>query len=39
LHASALAAPEPVGDVLALNVFAIVDPVAARLVSPAFSRA
>jgi RNA polymerase sigma factor (TIGR02999 family) len=37
LHASAIAAPEPVGDVLALNdaldAFAAVDPVAARLVS------
>jgi RNA polymerase sigma factor (TIGR02999 family) len=40
LHASAIAAPEPVGDVLALNdaldVFATVDPVAARLVSLRF---
>jgi RNA polymerase sigma factor (TIGR02999 family) len=40
LHASAIAAPEPVGDVLALNdaldVLATVDPVAARLVSLRF---
>jgi DNA-directed RNA polymerase specialized sigma24 family protein len=40
LHASAIAAPEPVGDVLALNdaldAFATVDPVAARLVSLRF---
>jgi RNA polymerase sigma factor (TIGR02999 family) len=40
LHASAIAAPEPVGDVLALNdaldVLATVDPVATRLVSLRF---
>ena len=40
LHASAIAAPEPVGDVLALNdaldAFATVDPIAARLVSLRF---
>jgi RNA polymerase sigma factor (TIGR02999 family) len=40
LHASAIAAPEPVGDVLALSdaldAFAAVDPVAARLVSLRF---